>query len=113
MTQPTQTTEKSTALNTAQSLYERMGVRVIDKVTLAVNGVDFTFRLDTTAYEAFCNDVESNNKVTPAKDYLLAIIEPSQRDQLVEALHIPNFAFAVMEKVNAQLFPKLEITLKN
>lgn len=113
MTQPTQTTEKSTALNTAQSLYERMGVRIVDKTTLTINGVDFTFRLDTAAYDDFLNNAAPKNKITPVKDYLLTIVEPSQREDLIEALHIPNFALLVAEEVNGQLFPKLEIKVKN
>ena len=63
----------------AQSLLEKLTGNLKDSVTLNVAGVDFTFIRDNAAYDQMLNDIESNNKVTPIKDYLLAIVAREQK----------------------------------
>lgn len=59
----------------AQSLLEKLTGNLKDSVTLNVAGVDFTFIRDNAAYDQMLNDIESNNKVTPIKDYFQAMIQ--------------------------------------
>lgn len=102
-----------TEKNTAVSVLERMGINVKPSTTLAINGVDFTFICDQAAHDAMLNEVDDKNKITPIKDYLLTIIAPEQKADLMQIINIPNFAPVIAAKVNEVLFPKLEITVKN
>ncbi|HDR1874084.1 TPA: putative phage tail assembly chaperone [Pasteurella multocida] len=103
----------STNKNTATSIYERMGVKIRQSVTMDIGGVDFKFYLDAAAYDTMQNDIMPDNKVTPMKDYLLAIVEPEQRQTLAELLQIPGFAANLATEVNEVLIPKVEIKVKN
>lgn len=97
----------------AQSLLEKLTGNLKDSVTLNVAGVDFTFIRDNAAYDQMLNDIESNNKVTPIKDYLLAIVAREQKEALLEIIHVPKLAAQLAAKVNEVFVPEIQITVKN
>lgn len=98
---------------TAQTLLEKMGLNLKNQITLDVNGVEFTFNYDSSAFDDFVNQVDSKNKLTPMKDYLLAIVEPEQRADLLEIIHVPMIAAEITNKVNEALIPKINVKVKN
>lgn len=98
-------------MKTAQELLESLTPKT--KTTISISGVDFTFHLDNTAYDAMVNSIGEDNKVTPIKDYLLDVIDPAQKADFAPLLQVPGLALQVASKVNAQLIPKVEITVKN
>lgn len=100
--------EKNEALTTL----EKMNIILRDRVDVTINGVPFVFHLDHAAYDAFLNDVNTKNKVTPMKDYLLTIVEPEQRKALLDIINLPDLALNLVEKVNDVLIPKFEIIVK-
>ncbi|HHF4356373.1 TPA: putative phage tail assembly chaperone [Haemophilus influenzae] len=97
----------------AQTLLEKLTGNLKDSVTLNVAGVDFTFIRDNAAYDQMLNDIESNNKVTPIKDYLLAIVSREQKEALLEIIHVPTLAAQLAAKVNEVFVPEIQITVKN
>lgn len=101
------------AVNTATTLLERMGLATKNHVVLDINGVDFRFNLDTAARDAMYNEITLNNKVTPIKDYLLTIVDPAQRNDLLEIINVGGLAPQIFEHVDKALTPKINITVKN
>ncbi len=98
--------------NAAQTLLEKMGVSTKNEIEVEINGVTLKFYKDNAAYDAFLNDVSEKNKVTPAKDYLLATIAPQSREDLLEIINVPNLALQVASVINAEFLPKLKISVK-
>lgn len=107
MTLPTE------AKNEATNLYQRLGINIRQSTTLTIGDMEFKFYLDAAAYDAMQNEIMPDNKITPIKDYLLAIVEPTQRQQLAELLQIPGLAGNLAEKVNGELIPQIDIQVKN
>ncbi|WGE32555.1 putative phage tail assembly chaperone [Actinobacillus genomosp. 2] len=99
--------------NQAQTLLEKLTANVKDSVTITVSGVDFIFNRDDAAYDTMVNEVESGNKITPIKDYLLACIKREQRDDLLTVINVPGLALQIAGAINKVLVPKVEITVKN
>lgn len=98
-------------MKTAQEVLESLTAKT--KTTVSIGGAEFIFHLDNTAYDAMVNSISEDNKVTPIKDYLLDIVEPKQKDEFAQLLHIPGLALQVAGKVNEVLIPKIEVTVKN
>ena len=59
------------------------------------------------------NEIESGNKITPIKDYLLAIVDRTQRDELLSIINVPGLALKIAGTVNKVLVPEIEVTVKN
>ncbi|WP_323840656.1 putative phage tail assembly chaperone [Photorhabdus africana] len=59
------------------------------------------------------NDMAMDNKVVPIVTYLRRIVQPESKSILDEWLKIPGAAMQIVEKVNAEYAPKLEIEIKN
>lgn len=97
----------------AQSLLEKLTGNLKDSVTVNVAGVDFTFLRDNSAYDQMINDYESNNKVTPFKDYLLAIVVREQREDLLAIINVPGLAMQMAAKVNEVFVPQINVSVKN
>lgn len=110
MTDVKQTEQKE---NVAKTLLEKMGVRLKNSVEIEIaEGEVLRFMLDTAAYDAFLNDLKEDNKITPAKDYLLAIVDPACKATLLEIIHLPNMALQLVGIINEELIPKVEFKVK-
>ncbi|QPB43070.1 putative phage tail assembly chaperone [Rodentibacter haemolyticus] len=97
----------------AQTLLEKLTGNLKDSVVVNIAGVDFTFIRDNSAFDQMINDMESNNKVTPFKDYLLAIVAREQKEDLLEIINVPGLAMQVAAKVNEVFVPQIEVNVKN
>ncbi|MBN6067877.1 putative phage tail assembly chaperone [Aggregatibacter actinomycetemcomitans] len=97
----------------AQSLLEKLTADAKNSVTIEISGTEFTFNKDAAAYDSMVNEIESGNKITPIKDYLLAIVERAQRDELLSIINVPGLALKIAGTVNKVLVPEIEITVKN
>ncbi|OOF81706.1 putative phage tail assembly chaperone [Rodentibacter caecimuris] len=97
----------------AQTLLEILTGNLKDSVTVNIEGVEFTFMRDNSAYDQMMNDITTDNKVTPIKDYLLTIVAREQKEDLLEIINVPGLAGLLAGKVNEVLVPKINITVKN
>ena len=98
---------------TAQTLLDKLTGNLNDSVKVDVEGVEFTFLRDNSAYDQMMNDITTDNKVTPIKDYLLAIVAREQKEDLLAIINVPGLAGLLAGKVNEVLVPKINITVKN
>lgn len=83
------------------------------EIKLTVNGTELVFEPNTVAYNKFINEMSMDNKVAPANNYLRRIAQPESKEALDEVLKLPGSALQLVESVNSQFAPKLEIELKN
>lgn len=97
----------------AQTLLEKLTGKMKDSVVINIAGEEFTFIRDDVAYDQMINDIETHNKVTPMKDYLLAIVAREQKQALLEIINVPNLAMQVAAKVNEVLVPQIDLSVKN
>ncbi|OCQ52321.1 hypothetical protein Ppb6_02395 [Photorhabdus australis subsp. thailandensis] len=82
-------------------------------ITLIVGENEITFEPNIVAYNSMINDMAMDNKVVPIVTYLRRIVQPVSKSILDEWLKIPGAAMQIVEKVNAEYAPKLEIEIKN
>lgn len=101
------------AKNEATNLYQRLGINIRQSTTLTIGNMEFKFYLDAAAYDAMQNEMAPDNKITPIKDYLLTIVEPTKRQELAELLQVPGLAPDLAAIVNKELIPQIDIQIKN
>ncbi|MGL5953486.1 MAG: putative phage tail assembly chaperone [Providencia rustigianii] len=82
-------------------------------ITLTINEKDISFEPNITAYNGMINDMSLDNKVAPITTYLKRIVTPECKEFLDELLAIPSAAMQIVEQVNKEYAPKLEISVKN
>lgn len=76
--------------NNAQALLEKLRNQNRQTATVIIDdSFELIFHRDDAAFELLQNEITENNKIVPVKDYLMAIVEPSQRDILTEILKKP------------------------
>lgn len=82
-------------------------------ITLTINEKHISFEPNITAYNSMINDMAMDNKVAPVTTYLKRIVCPESKEFLDELLAIPSAAMQIVESVNKEYAPKLEISVKN
>ncbi|HEQ1858130.1 putative phage tail assembly chaperone [Providencia sp. wls1914] len=82
-------------------------------ITLTINEKDISFEPNITAYNGMINDMSLDNKVAPITTYLKRIVTPESKEFLDELLAIPSAAMQIVEQVNKEYAPKLDISVKN
>lgn len=83
------------------------------QIKMTVAGTDLVFEPNTTAFNKFINEMSMDNKIAPANNYLRRIISAECKEALDNLLDVPGAALQIVEAVNSQYAPKLEIDLKN
>ncbi|MEX9891298.1 putative phage tail assembly chaperone [Providencia rettgeri] len=82
-------------------------------ITLIINEKEISFEPNITAYNGMINDMSLDNKVAPITTYLKRIVTHECKEFLDELLVIPSAAMQIVEQVNKEYAPKLEISVKN
>lgn len=83
-------------------------------VVLIVGGTEFSFSAEPQDLNNYINELMPNNKVAPARQFLMRTIESEQKDALKKLLD-EGFGLEVElhSKVTEQLKGGLEISVKN
>ncbi|MEI9788381.1 putative phage tail assembly chaperone [Moellerella wisconsensis] len=82
-------------------------------ITLTIGEKDISFEPNLTAYNGMINDMSMDNKVAPITSYLKRIVCADSKAFLDELLAMPSAAMQIVELVNKEYAPKLEIIVKN
>ncbi|CCW29814.1 putative phage gene [Xenorhabdus nematophila F1] len=82
-------------------------------ITLIIGENEINFEPNMVAYNSMINDMAMDNKIVPIVTYLRRIVQPTSKAALDEFLQIPGAAMQIVEKVNAEYAPKLDIEIKN
>lgn len=83
-----------------------------NKITLNIAGSDITFEPNEVAYNKFINEMSMDNKVSPAHSYLMRIVVPEDKEALGGVLRHPGAALQIVNEVNKEYAPQLEIFVK-
>ncbi|EKD5379855.1 putative phage tail assembly chaperone [Salmonella enterica subsp. enterica serovar Anatum] len=81
-------------------------------ITLTVAGVDIRFAPTEAIYNKFVNEMSMDNKVAPAKNYLMRCVHPEDREKLEKLIHRPGAALQMAAKLNEDFAVDLDITVK-
>lgn len=82
------------------------------KITLEVNDKDFKFNVNSAAYNKFLNNSSQGVKTQGATNFLMDVVDPSDRKILKELLQQPGAAQHVVGAVVEQYQPEFNITVK-
>ncbi|PHM68265.1 putative phage tail assembly chaperone [Xenorhabdus sp. KJ12.1] len=82
-------------------------------ITLIIAEKEINFEPNIIAYNSMINDMTLDNKIVPIVTYLRRIVWPASKAALDELLQIPGAAMQIVERVNAEYAPKLDIEIKN
>ncbi|PHM27480.1 putative phage tail assembly chaperone [Xenorhabdus budapestensis] len=82
-------------------------------IALIVGGNEIKFEPNIVAYNNMINDMTMDNKIVPIVTYLRRIVQSASKPALDELLQIPGAAMQLVEKINSEYAPKLEIEIKN
>ncbi|EBS4137546.1 hypothetical protein DPZ68_08170 [Salmonella enterica subsp. enterica serovar Oranienburg] len=81
-------------------------------ITLTVAGVDIRFTPTEAIYNKFVNEMAMDNKVSPAKNYLMRCVHPEDKESLEKLIHRPGAALQMAAKLNEDFAVDLDITVK-
>ncbi|OYD24689.1 putative phage tail assembly chaperone [Oceanimonas baumannii] len=82
-------------------------------ITLTVNGTDLAFEPTTQAYNKYINELNMDDKVAPAHNYLNRVVTADSKDALAKLLNLTGAGLKIAAKVNEAFVPELEISIKN
>ncbi|WFQ78525.1 putative phage tail assembly chaperone [Xenorhabdus sp. SF857] len=82
-------------------------------ITLMIGEKEIKFEPNIIAYNSMINDMTLDNKIVPIVTYLRRIVQPASKAALDEFLQIPGAAMQLVERVNSEYAPKLDIEIKN
>ena len=82
------------------------------QVILNIKGKDITFEPNEVAYNKFINEMSMDNKVAPAHSYLTRVVIQADKEALAEILRLPGAALQIVNEVNKEYAPQLEIFVK-
>ncbi|MDC9591475.1 putative phage tail assembly chaperone [Xenorhabdus sp. XENO-10] len=82
-------------------------------ITLIIGETEIHFEPNIIAYNSMINDMAMDNKIVPIVTYLRRIVQPASKAALDALLQIPGAAMQIVERVNAEYAPKLDIEIKN
>jgi hypothetical protein len=82
------------------------------RVELEVNGVDLVFNLNVTAYNKYQNSTSMVNKVQPATNFLMAVVDDNSRPELKKMIQAPGAALHIAAAVVDEYQPEFNITVK-
>lgn len=85
----------------------------MSKVTLEIKGQEIVFNPNIQDYNKFINEIQLNNKITPAHNYISRIVDKDSKDALIAILKTsPGAALQIATAINEEYAPDLEIAVK-
>ncbi|EBI1588863.1 hypothetical protein FKY70_15265 [Salmonella enterica] len=81
-------------------------------ITLTIAGADIRFIPTEAIYNKFVNEMTMDNKVAPAKNYLMRCVHPEDKEALEKLIHRPGAALQIAAKLNEDFAVDLDITVK-
>ncbi len=82
------------------------------QITLEVNDIELAFNVNVTAYNQFLNQSTQTNKIQPATNFLMAIVDNGSKASLKELLSQPGAALHLVGSVVEEYQPEFNITVK-
>lgn len=80
-------------------------------ITVNVKGIPFEFEVSVQVYNKYINEMQPNNKVSPASNFLMRSIKAEQKEELREILELPGAPLQIAAAVIEEYAPDLEISV--
>ncbi|EDM65079.1 putative phage gene [Moritella sp. PE36] len=82
------------------------------KIILEVNDIELSFNVNVTAYNKFLNQSNQVNKIQPATNFLMTVVDSECKAALKEMLALPGAALHLVGSVVEEYQPEFNITVK-
>ncbi len=82
------------------------------KIVLDVNDVELNFDVNVAAYNKFQNTSTMVNKIQPATNFLMNVVDDSDKKKLKEFLLQPGAAMYIVSAIVDEYQPEFNITVK-
>jgi len=82
------------------------------KVELEVNDQDFEFDVSAAAYNKYLNSSNAVNKIQPAHNFLMAVVNDKHKKALKELLKQPGAPLHLVSALIEEYQPEFNITVK-
>ncbi|EDR5175619.1 hypothetical protein CEH78_001507 [Salmonella enterica] len=83
-----------------------------DVITLVVAGSAVRFTPTESIYNKFVNEMTMDNKISPAKNYLMRCVHPEDKEVLEKVINRPGAAMQIAAKLNEEFVVDLDVTVK-
>jgi len=80
-------------------------------IKLKIDGKTVTFNVDAAAYDKYLNELMPNNKIAPARNFLLRTVAVDDREALKTVLEKPAAGLQIASKLVEEFTPDIEIEL--
>jgi len=82
------------------------------KIELDVNDVELVFNVNVTAYNKYQNSLSLVNKVQPATNFLMAVVDDTSKADLKKMIKQPGAAIHIASAIVDEYQPEFNITVK-
>ena len=82
------------------------------KIILEVNDIELSFNVNVTAYNKFLKQSNQVNKIQPATNFLMTVVDSECKAALKEMLALPGAALHLVGSVVEEYQPEFNITVK-
>jgi hypothetical protein len=82
------------------------------KIVLDVNDVELKFDVNVAAYNKFQNTSTMVNKIQPATNFLMNVVDDSDKKILKDILQQPGAAMYIVSAIVDEYQPEFNITVK-
>ena len=80
-------------------------------ITLIVRGKELFFEVTLESYNKYLNDITMNNKLAPAKNFLMRSVKTESKEDLREILDLPGAAPMLANALQEEFLPDLDIVV--
>lgn len=81
-------------------------------IVLVIGGTEFAFRIETSDYNAYINDLKPDNKITPSVNFVRRTLVDKNRRSELDELCDQGLAVDIAGMLIEEFRPKLEIAVK-
>ncbi|AMO56555.1 hypothetical protein GZ77_03895 [Endozoicomonas montiporae] len=81
------------------------------KINVTVNGNELTFNVTTEDYNKYVNELMPDNKIGPAKNFLVRTVDEASKKHVTELLALPGVEMQLASKVIDDFLPDIQIDL--
>ena len=81
-------------------------------IVLTIGETDFTFRVETSDYNSYINDLKPDNKITPSVNFVRRTLADKTQRPALDELCEQGLAIDIAGMLVEEFRPKLEISVK-
>lgn len=80
-------------------------------IPVNVKGRQFEFEVSVPVYNKYINEMQPNNKVAPAQNFLMRSVKAEQKEELKDILELPGAPLQIAAAIIEEYAPDLEISV--